>query len=73
MGSLGTRLHRDCNAMGDAAKISARVPSTLSSRSVGRCEDMILSGSEDPRNGVDPRTERARSKVGKDRVCIIVV
>jgi len=23
---LGTRLHRDCNAMGDAAKISPRVP-----------------------------------------------
>jgi len=28
MGSLGTRVHRDCNAMGDAAKISPRVPST---------------------------------------------
>jgi hypothetical protein len=28
MGSLGTRLHRDCNAMGDAAKICPRVPST---------------------------------------------
>ena len=28
MGSLGTRLHRDCNAMGDAANISPRVPST---------------------------------------------
>jgi len=28
MGSLGTRLHRDCNAMGDAAKISPHVPST---------------------------------------------
>jgi len=28
MGSLGTRLHRDCNAMGDTAKISPRVPST---------------------------------------------
>jgi len=28
MGSLGTRLHRDCNAIGDAAKISPRVPST---------------------------------------------
>jgi len=28
MGSLGTRLHRDCNAMGDVANISPRVPST---------------------------------------------
>jgi len=26
MGSLGTRLHRDCNAMGDSANISPRVP-----------------------------------------------
>jgi len=33
---FGTRLHRDCNAMGDAAKISPHVPTTLSSRSVGR-------------------------------------
>jgi len=28
MGSLGTRLHRDCNVMGDAARISLHVPST---------------------------------------------
>jgi len=28
MGPLGTRLLRDCNAMGDAANISSRVPST---------------------------------------------
>jgi hypothetical protein len=27
MGSLGKRLHQDCNAIGDAAKISLRVPS----------------------------------------------
>jgi hypothetical protein len=27
MGSLGTSLHRDCNAMGDAETISPRVPS----------------------------------------------
>jgi len=57
MGSLGTRLHRDRNAMGDAAKISARIPSTLSSTSVGRWEDIILPCHEDPRNGVDPLTE----------------
>jgi len=50
MGSLGTCLHRDCNAMGDAAKIYPRVPSTLSSRSVGRWEDMILPSREDPQN-----------------------
>jgi len=42
-------------AMGDAAKISPPVPSTLSSRSVGSWEDMILPGSEDPRNCADPR------------------
>jgi len=28
MGLLGTHLHRDRNVMGDAAKISPRVPST---------------------------------------------
>jgi len=28
MGSLGTHLHRDCNAMGDAAKTTPQVPST---------------------------------------------
>jgi len=53
MGSLGTPVHRDCNAMGDSAKISPRVPSTLSSRSVGRGEDMILPGCENPRDCVD--------------------
>jgi len=73
MGSLGTCLHRDRNAMGDNGWISPRVPSTLSSRSVGRrWEDMILHGREDPRNCVDPRKERVRPKVGKDRVCIFV-
>ena len=36
MGSLGTRLHQDCNAMGDIAKISPRVPSTCA-------QDAILS------------------------------
>jgi len=36
MGSLGTRLHRDCNAMRDTAKISPHVPSTLNVGSVGR-------------------------------------
>jgi len=50
IGSLGTLLHRDCNAMRDAAKISPHVPSTLSARSVGRSEDMILPGREDPHN-----------------------
>jgi len=55
MGSLGTHLHRDCNAMGDAVKISPRVRSTLSSRSIGRWEDRILPCREDPRNYVDPR------------------
>ena len=74
MGSLGTHLHRDCNAMGDAVKISPRVPSTFSSRSVGRrWQDMILAGREDPRNCVDPRKERVRPKVGKDRVWIFIV
>jgi len=36
--------------MSDAAKISPRVPSTLSSRSIGRWEGMILPGREDPQN-----------------------
>jgi len=74
MGSLGTRVHQDYNAMGDAAKISPRVPSTLSSRSMWRrWEDMILPGREDPRNCVDSRKERVRPKFRKDRVCIFVV
>jgi len=34
MGSLGTRLHWDCNAMGDAAKISPRVPSTCAQNAI---------------------------------------
>ena len=41
--------------MGDAAKISPHVPSTLSLRSVGSWEDMILQGFEDPHNCMDPR------------------
>ena len=54
MGSLGTRLDRDCNAMGDGAKIFPNVPSTLSSTSITMTEDMILPGREDLRNCVDP-------------------
>jgi len=69
MGSLGTHLHQDCNAMGDAAEISPSVPSTLSSRSVGgRWEDMILPGREDWPNCVDPRNLRQSEwnpKLGK--------
>jgi len=69
MGSLGTHLHWDWNAMGDAAKISPRVPSTLSSRNIGRrWEDMILPGHEDPRNRVDPwnlRQSEWDQKLGK--------
>ena len=34
MGWLGTRLHRDCNAMGDAAKISPRIPSTCAQNAI---------------------------------------
>jgi len=34
MGSLGTRLHWDCNTMGDAAKISPRVPSTCAQNAI---------------------------------------
>ena len=30
LGSLGTHLHQDCNAMGDAAKTSPRIPPTCS-------------------------------------------
>ena len=34
MGSLGTHLHRGCNAMGDAAKISPHVPSTCAQNAI---------------------------------------
>jgi len=65
MGSLGTRLHRDCNAMGDTAKNAPRVPSTFSSRSVGRWEEMILPGREDPHNCVDLGQSEWDQKLGK--------
>jgi hypothetical protein len=56
MGSSGTCLHRDCNAIGDGAKISPHILSTLRSRIVGRrWADMILHGSEDQPNCIDPR------------------
>ena len=42
-------------AMGDAPKISPPIPCTLSSRSIGRWEDMVLPGIEDPRNCADPQ------------------
>jgi hypothetical protein len=34
MGSLGTRLHRDYNAMGDPTNISPRVPSTCAENAI---------------------------------------
>jgi len=34
MGSLGMHLHRDCNAMGDSAKTSPRVPSTCAQNAI---------------------------------------
>jgi len=65
MGSLGTHFHRNCNAMGDSAKISPCVPSTLTSRSVGRWEDIILPGHEDPCNCVDLGQSEWDQKLGK--------
>ena len=65
MGSMGTGLDRDCNAMGDAAEISHRVPSTLIPRSVGRWADMILPGREDPRNCMDLGQSKWDQKFGK--------
>jgi len=48
MGLLLTPLHRDCNANGETAQISPCVPSTVSSRRVGRRWDsMILTSHED--------------------------
>jgi len=34
MGSLGMHLHQDCNAIGDAAKISPLVPSTCAQNAI---------------------------------------
>ena len=48
-----------------AARIPAPVPSTLSSRSVARWEDMILPGCEDPCNWVDPRNIRKSEWIQK--------
>jgi len=51
-----SKKHFRPGGIGDAAKISPHVPSTLSSRSVGRrSEDMILPACKDPRNCADPR------------------
>jgi hypothetical protein len=55
MGSFGTHLHRDCNAMGDAAKISPHVPSTcahnaiLSLLIIRDCKAMGDAGNISPR------------------------
>jgi hypothetical protein len=55
MGSWGSRLHRDCNTMGDAAKSSPRVPSTcvqnaiLSLRIIRDCKAMDDAGNISPR------------------------
>ena len=56
IGSLGTSLHWDCNAMGYKAKISPPDPWTLSLKSVGRgWDDMIIPGGQDPPHCVDLR------------------
>jgi hypothetical protein len=34
MGSLGMRLHQDCNAIGDAAKIFSRIPTTCTQNAI---------------------------------------
>jgi hypothetical protein len=34
MGSLGTHLHKDCNAMGDDAKIFSRIPTTCTQNAI---------------------------------------
>jgi hypothetical protein len=34
MGLLGMRFNRDCNAMGDAANISSRIPSTCAKHAI---------------------------------------
>ena len=63
MGSLGTRLHQDCNGMVDTAEISPHVLPTLSLRSVGSREDMILPGHEDPRNLAQSEWEEKFGKI----------
>jgi len=65
MGSLGTQLHWDCNAMGDAAKISPHFPSTSSLWSERRWEDMMLPGSENPGICVDLGQSDWDQKLGK--------
>jgi len=56
MGSLGTRLHRVCNAMGDDAKISPRIPSTCVQNAIHswliirNCKAMGDAGNISPRN-----------------------
>jgi hypothetical protein len=55
MGSLGMRVHRDFNAMGDAVKISPRIPSTcaqnaiLSLLNIQDCKVMGDTGNISPR------------------------
>ena len=54
-GLIGYTIASGLQCIDEAAKISPCVPSTLTSRSVGTWEVMILPSCEDPRNCMDPR------------------
>jgi len=74
MGSLGTRLHRDCNGWRCEDLSSRSFYIKLEEhRKVRRYDTTRPWGSTQLRRSTKSRTERVRPKVGKDRVCIFIV
>jgi len=74
MGSLGTRLHRDCNGWRCENVASCSFYIKLEERrNVKRYDTTRLWGSTQLRGSTKSRTERVRPKVGKDRVWIFIV
>jgi len=75
MGSLGTRLHRDCNGW-CCENLSSRlfyIKLEEHTKKVRRYDTTLLWESTQLHGSTKSRKECVRPKVGKDRVCIFVV
>jgi len=75
MGSLGTRLHRDCNGW-RCENLSSRffyIKLEECRKKVRRYDTTMPWGSTQLHGSTKSRKERVRPKVGKNRVCIFVV
>jgi len=77
MGSLGTHLHRDCNALGDPTKISPRVSFYIKleerRKEVRSYDSPRPWGSTQFRGSTKSRKEQVRPTVGNNRLCIFIV